>query len=151
MRYLNLTVIRELCCRSGSTGRRSGHPWVVLDVRLATRVDTNSSERIYSCCSHSSLISPLASCFGALIGVIVAPPTAKGALRKTKGHPLNTGPVPRTAKALDSCSTLGKMACSVWSLFSGDAATKRRSACSAFIESNGTRIESCGSLLRCHN
>lgn len=63
-----------------------------------------------------------------------------------QSHPLNTTPVPKTAKVLDNCSLAGQMACSVRSLFSGDAGAERRSACSAFIESDGRRVETCGSI-----
>lgn len=63
-----------------------------------------------------------------------------------QSHPLNTGSIPTDAKVLDKCSPGGEMACSAWSLFSGDAAAERRPACSAYVESSGRRVEMCGSL-----
>ena len=63
-----------------------------------------------------------------------------------QSHPLNTGSIPTNAKVLNKCSPAGEMACSAWSLLSGDAAAERRPACSAYIESNGRRVEMCGSL-----
>jgi hypothetical protein len=63
-----------------------------------------------------------------------------------QSHPLNTGTIPADAKVLNECSPKGEMACRAWSLLSGDAANERRSACVAYIESSGRRVEMCGSL-----
>jgi len=71
---------------------------------------------------------------------------ATGCSTEPQSHPLNTAPVPATARVVEKCSLKGEMACSFWSLFSGDAAAERQSACSAYIESNGTRVEACGSV-----
>jgi hypothetical protein len=61
-------------------------------------------------------------------------------------HPLNTAPIPADARHLEQCSTLGSMLCGAVSTFSGEAAVERRSACIAYVESSGKRVEQCGSL-----
>jgi hypothetical protein len=61
-------------------------------------------------------------------------------------HPLNTAPIPPNVRYLEQCSTLGSMLCGAVSTFSGEAAVERRSACIAYLESSGKRVEQCGSL-----
>ena len=65
-------------------------------------------------------------------------------------HPLNTAPVPNNARISEQCSTLGALMCSAVSALSGEYAVERRSACIAYIESNGRRVEQCGSLPASH-
>jgi hypothetical protein len=65
---------------------------------------------------------------------------------ESSSHPLNTGTIPADAKVLDNCSLAGQMACGAWSLLQGDAGHERRGACAAYIDSNGHRVEMCGSL-----
>ena len=61
-------------------------------------------------------------------------------------HPLNTASVPTNVRHLETCSTLGALLCGVVSTLSGEAAVERRSACIAYGESSGRRVEQCGSL-----
>jgi hypothetical protein len=61
-------------------------------------------------------------------------------------HPLDTAPIPRDVRYIEQCSTLASMLCGVVSTLSGEAAVERRSACSAYVESSGRRVEQCGSL-----
>jgi hypothetical protein len=61
-------------------------------------------------------------------------------------HPLNIAPVPDNVRHLEQCSTLGSMVCGAVSTFSGETAVERRSACIAYVESSGRRVEQCGSL-----
>jgi hypothetical protein len=65
-------------------------------------------------------------------------------------HPLNTAPIPENVRHLEQCSALGSMLCGVMSTFSGEAAVERRSACIAYVESSGRRVEQCGSLPASH-
>jgi hypothetical protein len=65
-------------------------------------------------------------------------------------HPLDTAPVPANVTHFEQCSTWGVMACNMMSTLSGDAGAERRSACTAFKDANGTRIETCGSLPASH-
>jgi hypothetical protein len=69
-----------------------------------------------------------------------------GCAMEPQSHPLNTGPIPPNARVLDSCSTAGQLACGGWSVLSGAQAEERRSACVAYIEPSGRRVEMCGSL-----
>jgi len=71
-----------------------------------------------------------------------------GCSTQPSSHPLNTArtPIPTDAKALDTCSSLGTMACSLMSVVTGDYGVERRSACIAYIERGGTRVETCGSV-----
>jgi hypothetical protein len=61
-------------------------------------------------------------------------------------HPLNTAPIPDNVQHLEHCSTVASMLCGAMSILSGEAAVERRSACIAYIESSGRRVEQCGSL-----
>jgi hypothetical protein len=61
-------------------------------------------------------------------------------------HSLNTAPIPANARHLEECSTLGAMLCGALSTLSGETAVERRSACIAYVESGGRRVEQCGSL-----
>ena len=61
-------------------------------------------------------------------------------------HPLDTAPVPTNVTHFEQCSTWGTMACSMMSAMSGDAGAERRSACTAFRDKSGTKVETCGSL-----
>ncbi len=69
-----------------------------------------------------------------------------GCAAEPLSHPLNTAAVPANAKVLEKCSAKGEMACSLWSFFSRDAGSERHSACSAYIDADGTRVEACGAL-----
>ena len=71
-----------------------------------------------------------------------------GCSTQPSSHPLNTArsPIPNDAKMLDSCSSLGAMACGLMSGVTGDYGVERRSACIAYIERGGTRVETCGSV-----
>jgi hypothetical protein len=61
--------------------------------------------------------------------------------------PVDTKPIPTDARILDEpCSPKGEMLCEVVHMFSGAAAVERRSACIAYIERSGRRVEQCGSL-----
>jgi hypothetical protein len=63
-------------------------------------------------------------------------------------HPLYTAPIPADAHILEEpCSRLGAMLCGAVSTLSGETAIERRSACIAYVEPNGKRVEQCGSLL----
>ena len=61
-------------------------------------------------------------------------------------HPHSTAPIPADARHLEQCSTLSSMLCGAMSTFSGEAAVERRSACIAYVETSGRRVEQCGSL-----
>lgn len=61
-------------------------------------------------------------------------------------HPLNTAPIPNNARILEQCSTLGALMCGAVSALSNESTVERRSACFAYIESSGRRVEQCGSL-----
>ena len=62
-------------------------------------------------------------------------------------HPLDTAPIPANVRILEEpCSTLGAMMCGAVSMLSGETAVERRSACIAYVESSGRRVEQCGSL-----
>jgi hypothetical protein len=65
---------------------------------------------------------------------------------RPQSHPLNTAAVPTNARFLEQCSTLGSMMCGAVSALSGETAVEGRSACIAYIESSGRRIEQCGSF-----
>lgn len=65
-------------------------------------------------------------------------------------HPLDTAPIPTTARFAEQCSSLGNLLCNAMSTFSGEAAVERRSACMAYVESSGRRVEQCGSLPAAH-
>jgi hypothetical protein len=61
-------------------------------------------------------------------------------------HPLNTAPIPAGVRMLEQCSTVGALMCGGVSALSGEYAAERRSACIAYIETSGRRVEQCGSL-----
>jgi hypothetical protein len=61
-------------------------------------------------------------------------------------RPHDTAPIPTNVHHLEACSTLGESLCSVMSTLSGEYAVERRSACIAYIENSGRRVEQCGSL-----
>lgn len=61
-------------------------------------------------------------------------------------HPLDTAPVPSNVTHFEQCSTWGVMTCRMMSAMSGDTGAERRSACTAFKDKNGTRVETCGSV-----
>lgn len=61
-------------------------------------------------------------------------------------HPVNTAPIPSNVRIVEQCSTLGNVLCGAVSMFSGDAAVEGRSACIAYIESSGRRVEQCGTI-----
>jgi len=61
-------------------------------------------------------------------------------------HPLQTKPIPQDARILDSCSPLGIMLCGTVSHLADEAGYERRSACMAYIERSGRRVEQCGSI-----
>lgn len=62
-------------------------------------------------------------------------------------HPLDTAPIPANARILEEpCSSLGVMLCGGVSTLSGETAIERRSACIAYVEPSGRRVEQCGSL-----
>ncbi|HEY5445672.1 MAG TPA: hypothetical protein VIJ87_14630, partial [Pyrinomonadaceae bacterium] len=62
-------------------------------------------------------------------------------------HPLDTAPIPASARISEEpCSPLGAMLCGAVSIVSGETAVERRSACIAYVEPSGRRVEQCGSL-----
>ena len=61
-------------------------------------------------------------------------------------HPVDTAPAPANVRMVEQCSTLGNMLCGAVSLLSGETAVERRSACMAYVETSGRRVEQCGSL-----
>ena len=62
-------------------------------------------------------------------------------------HPLDTVPIPSNARISEEpCSPLGAMMCDAVSIISGETAVERRSACIAYVEPSGRRVEQCGSL-----
>lgn len=61
-------------------------------------------------------------------------------------HPVDTAPIPGSARIVEQCSTLGNMLCGAVSMLSGETAVERRPACMAYTESSGRRVEQCGSL-----
>ena len=82
------------------------------------------------------------SLFLAVISVLLV----AGCSTEPLGHPLNTKPVPANARVLDTCTSLGIMACNLMSAMSGDTAVERRPACLAYRDSNWKLVETCGSL-----
>ena len=69
-----------------------------------------------------------------------------GLLHTAADAPARYAPVPSNVAHVEQCSTWGAMACSIMSAISGDAGAERRSACTAFKDKNGTRVETCGSV-----
>ena len=65
---------------------------------------------------------------------------------KPQSHPVDTVPIPANVRISEECSTLGKLMCGAVSMLSGDSAVERRSACIAYTEQNGRRVEQCGSV-----
>ena len=65
---------------------------------------------------------------------------------KPQTHPVDTAPAPANVRMVEQCSTLGNMLCGAVSLLSGETAVERRSACMAYVETSGKRVEQCGSL-----
>src|SRR5215831_579049 len=65
---------------------------------------------------------------------------------KPQSHPVDTAPIPANVRISEECSTLGKLVCGTVSMLSGDSAIERRSACIAYTEQSGRRIEQCGSV-----
>ncbi len=57
-----------------------------------------------------------------------------------------TAAAPTGVQYLESCSTLGAIACGAVSMLSGDLAVERRSTCVAYMTANNTRVETCGSV-----
>ena len=77
--------------------------------------------------------------------VVVVLPAACSPQSQT--HPLDTAPIPASARILEEpCSPLGAMMCGAVSIVSGETAVERRSACIAYVEPSGRRVEQCGSL-----
>ena len=60
--------------------------------------------------------------------------------------PVDTAPIPAKVRIVEQCSTLGNMLCGAVSMLSGETAVERQSACMAYIETSGRRVEQCGSL-----
>ena len=66
-------------------------------------------------------------------------------------HPVDTAPIPASARILEEpCSPTGALLCGGVSIFSGDTAVERRSACIVYVEPSGRRVEQCGSLPSSH-
>jgi hypothetical protein len=61
-------------------------------------------------------------------------------------HPTETAPVPANVRISEECSTLGRLMCGAVSMLSGDGGVERRSACFAYTEQSGRRVEQCGSI-----
>src|SRR5688572_12894577 len=78
-----------------------------------------------------------------VLASILVPPACSP---QPQTHPLNTAPIPNNARVLEQCSTLGALMCGAVSALSNEYAVERRSACIAYIESSGRRVEQCGSL-----
>src|SRR5262249_21057440 len=62
-----------------------------------------------------------------------------------QSHPVDTAPIPTNVRISEECSTLGKLMCGAVSMLSGDSAVERKSACIAYTEQSGRRVEQCGS------
>ncbi len=78
---------------------------------------------------------------------IVAVVFAAACSPQAQTHPLDTAPIPANARILEEpCSPLGAMLCGGVSILSGETAVERRSACIAYVEPSGRRVEQCGSL-----
>jgi len=78
---------------------------------------------------------------------IVAIVFAAACSPQAQTHPLDTAPIPANARILEeSCSLLGAILCGGVSILSGETAVERRSACIAYVEPSGRRVEQCGSL-----
>ena len=60
--------------------------------------------------------------------------------------PVDTAPIPAKVRIVEQCSTLGNMLCGAVSMLSGETAVEHRSACMAYVETSGRRVEQCGSL-----
>ena len=60
--------------------------------------------------------------------------------------PVDTAPIPAKVRIVEQCSTLGTMLCGAVSMLSGETAVERQSACMAYVETSGRRVEQCGSL-----
>jgi len=67
-------------------------------------------------------------------------------LPQPQSHPVDTAPIPANARIVEQCSMLGNMLCGAVSMLSGETAVERRSACIAYVESSGRRVEQCGSV-----
>jgi hypothetical protein len=65
---------------------------------------------------------------------------------QSHNQPAISAAVPTAVQHSEECSMLGIMACSAMSMLSGDAATERRSTCTAYRNASGTRVETCGSV-----
>jgi hypothetical protein len=61
-------------------------------------------------------------------------------------HPTETAPIPANVRISEECSAVGKLMCGAVSMLSGDSAVERRSACFAYTEQSGRRVEQCGSV-----
>jgi hypothetical protein len=77
-----------------------------------------------------------------LLSVLVPPACSP----QPQTHPVNTAPIPNNARVVEQCSMLGNLMCGAVSALSSESAVERRSACFAYIESSGRRVEQCGSL-----
>lgn len=76
--------------------------------------------------------------------VAVAFPAACSPQPQTQ--PVDTVPIPANARIVEECSMLANMLCGAVSMLSGETAVERRSACIAYVESSGRRVEQCGSV-----
>ena len=63
-----------------------------------------------------------------------------------QSHPVATAPIPANVRISEECSTLGRLMCGAVSMLSGDGGVERRSACFAYTEQSGRRVEQCGSI-----
>jgi len=63
-----------------------------------------------------------------------------------QNHPVATAPIPANVRISEECSTLGRLMCGAVSMLSGDGGAERRSACIAYTEQSGRRVEQCGSI-----
>lgn len=77
-----------------------------------------------------------------LVSILLPPACAP----QPQTHALNTAPIPANARILEQCSTVGALMCGAVSALSGESAAERRSACIAYIETSGRRVEQCGSF-----
>jgi hypothetical protein len=65
---------------------------------------------------------------------------------QSHNQPAISAAIPTGVQHSEECSMLGIMACNAMSMLSGDAATERRSICTAYRNASGTRVETCGSV-----
>jgi hypothetical protein len=83
---------------------------------------------------------------GKLFLVLAFVPVLAGCLPDPQTHPLKTAPIPDKVQFLEECSMRGTIMCSLVSFLSKETAVERRSACVAYIEPSGRRVEQCGSI-----